>query len=74
MPPLIQTWPEFDQKQWIDMVEKELEFYHNTYEHAALITAANRGLDKKQARQAARSLLPNCGETIILCTANAKAW
>jgi thymidylate synthase (FAD) len=29
---------------------------------------------KKRARQAARSVLPNCAETKILVTGNARAW
>jgi thymidylate synthase (FAD) len=32
-----------------------------------------RGLPRKEARQAARSSLPNCAETIIVCTANVRA-
>lgn len=61
---------------WVDACAKCLESYR------ALLAAMTEQVGdsgtatmrKKRARQAARSVLPNCAETKILVTGNARAW
>lgn len=57
---------------WMDSCEGALVFYHELLrlsENGSSRTTAS----KKQVREAARSVLPNCTETKIFVTANARA-
>lgn len=73
--------PEIDEgglsyEVWASACEQSLESYR------ALLAAmtdqvgdsGSATMRKKRARQAARSVLPNCAETKILVTGNARAW
>lgn len=44
-----------------------------TYQELAQ-TLEHKGLPRKQAREAARAVLPNCTETRIVVTGNVRAW
>lgn len=62
---------------WLEGVESALVDYNHLAEYLTEKAEA-RGLAKtearKFARQAARSVLPNCAESKILVTGNARAW
>lgn len=44
------------------------------YEDLVNILEEEKGLKRKQAREAARAVLPNCVETKIVVTGNVRAW
>jgi len=63
----LQYWIE----QRIEDIE-EYEYWANHLETSSQET--DKTLRRKQAREAARSVLPNCAETKIFVTGNARAW
>jgi len=70
MPPAIQASSEHTQKAWTAAMKGHLADY------SSAITALmrdNPNLVRKQAREAARSVLPNATETMIFVTANARS-
>lgn len=75
LPPEIEEGtPAFD--IWKEACETSLEFYKKLLEQVAQQVAdePKATLRRKRARQAARAVLPNCSETKIVVTANARAW
>lgn len=69
MPPAIQASSDNLIERWTHNVEYSLAGYKNAVEDLT-----NDGLERKQAREAARSLLPNCVETIVFATASLREW
>lgn len=57
---------------WSDHVWESLRFYEALVESGE--SAAVGTLARKRVREAARSVLPNCVETRIVLTGNARAW
>lgn len=61
---------------WTEACEQSLESYRSLL--AAMTEqvgdSGSATMRKKRARQAARAVLPNCAETKILVTGNARAW
>lgn len=57
----------------LDILEIDADIAFSNYEFyvAELI---DQGLKRKQAREAARAILPNCTETKIVVTGNMRAW
>ena len=69
MPPAIQMLSTLDKEYWKGSVGEQIM----AYEHFADLLHANTS-NRKQNREAARSLLPNCVETMLFATANARTW
>lgn len=61
---------------WAEACEQSLEGYRALLDemHAQVGDDGPATMRKKRARQAARSALPNCAETKIVMTGNARAW
>ena len=75
LPPEIEDGtPAFE--SWKDACERSLASYRKLLEQITEQVAdePKATLRRKRARQAARSILPNCSETKIVVTANARAW
>ena len=75
MPPEVaEGTPAFD--IWLAACENSLESYRKLLDQVAEQVAdePKATLRRKRARQAARAVLPNCAETKIVVTANARAW
>lgn len=68
MPPAVRG-NEWLEAKVIKSAEKALKKYKSIY-----LALESEGLSRKQAREAARSVLPNCAETRIVVTGNARAW
>lgn len=70
MPPAIRELPEDHARttDWLEEIEAVLETYRRLTEHDLA------HLPRKQAREAARSVLPNAVETRIVVTGNLRAW
>ena len=61
---------------WTEACEQSLEGYRELLEELST-QVGDQGtatMRKKRARQAARAVLPNCAETKIVVTGNARAW
>jgi thymidylate synthase (FAD) len=61
---------------WSEACEQALEGYRELLAELA-VQVGDQGpatMRKKRARQAARAVLPNCAETKIVVTGNARAW
>jgi thymidylate synthase (FAD) len=73
-PEITEGTPAFD--AWKESCEAALEAYRRLLDQVAAQVAdePQPTLRRKRARQAARALLPNCVETKIVVTANARAW
>lgn len=56
-------------EQWAEEFEDVLDFYKDL---VGVLVA--KGHTRKQAREAARAVLPNCTETKIVVTGNIRAW
>lgn len=69
MPPAIRELDTKARAGWLQEQEAAIAAYVNTVE---VLTAA--GQKRKQAREAARSLLPNAVETKMVVTGNLRAW
>ena len=71
----IETAADFDKfsapEQFLPNVERSLKFLMPA---AKFADVANATLRRKQARQAARAILPNATETRIVVTGNYRAW
>ena len=75
LPPEIEEGtPAFD--TWREGCENSLQSYRRLLEQVSEQVAdePSATLRRKRARQAARAVLPNCAETKIVVTANARAW
>lgn len=61
---------------WLDMAESALLEYRrlSEYMEGKYADLPGKTARRKQAREAARSVLPNCVETKIQLTGNARAW
>jgi thymidylate synthase (FAD) len=61
---------------WSEACEQTLECYRNLLAELTdqVGDSGSPTMRKKRARQAARSVLPNCAETKIVVTGNARAW
>ncbi len=59
---------------WVTMCEASLASYAHLAEYLFSKIAGDPTDRRKQAREAARSVLPNCTETKVFVTANARAW
>jgi len=60
---------------WIEQRLEDIEEYEYWANHLETSSQeTDKTLRRKQAREAARSVLPNCAETKIFVTANARAW
>jgi len=61
---------------WAEACHRSLEAYRALLAalEAALASEPSATLRRKRARQAARAVLPNCVETKIVVTGNARAW
>jgi len=73
-PEVAEGTPAFD--IWLAACENSLESYRKLLDQVAEQVAdePKATLRRKRARQAARAVLPNCAETKIVVTANARAW
>ena len=72
LPPALEDVYGNDVKSTVDVdyaVEEAQRSYQNLVD-----TLLNRGLTRKQAREAARAVLPNMTETKIVVTGNLRAW
>lgn len=62
-------------ERWVRGRQEDLEEYKLWAEHLeSASTEPDKTLRRKQARETARSVLPNCTETKICLTGNARAW
>lgn len=63
-------------ERWFNSVETSLSAYVELVEHLELTFPAdlNRTARRKAAREAARSVLPNCTATALMLSGNARAW
>ena len=61
---------------WAQACEQSLEAYRGLLDEMSNLVgdAGPATMRKKRARQAARAVLPNCAETKIVVTGNARAW
>ncbi len=61
---------------WVEACEQTLHGYRELLDEMAsqVGDAGPATMRKKRARQAARAVLPNCAETKIVVTGNARAW
>lgn len=73
--------PEIDEgteayRAWEQACEGSLEAYRRLLDEMAEVVGDSgpATMRKKRARQAARSVLPNCAETKLVMTGNARAW
>lgn len=66
MPPALDN---DEDRHWLSEVHIALETYH-----AIAKRLQDKGLTRKQAREAARAVLPNATETRIVVTGNMRAW
>lgn len=66
MPPALDN---DEDRHWLSEVHIALETYH-----AIAKRLQGKGLTRKQAREAARAVLPNATETRIVVTGNMRAW
>lgn len=73
-PEIIEDTPAFD--IWRDSCQSALDAYRRLLEQVTEQVAdePKATLRRKRARQAARTILPNCAETKIVVTANVRAW
>lgn len=69
MPPAIRCLPEEDRNLWA----QEMAEYFGNYDGWSC-DLSDEGLPRKQAREAARSVLPNAVETRIVVSGNHRAW
>lgn len=84
VPPAIRDWPDHEERQEMldqlnDVWDRARLAYgvieatlHDAYDGNSAFMS--RALSRKQAREAARSVLPNATETIIDVTGNHRAW
>jgi thymidylate synthase (FAD) len=65
-------------RNWLNSVEASTEAYKGILEHQGnqleSLTGSAKTAAVKKVREAARSVLPNCTETKIFVTGNARAW
>jgi thymidylate synthase (FAD) len=59
---------------WLLFVESARSIYANLVADLEDPTISDKTARRKQAREAARSVLPNCTETKIVVTGNCRAW
>jgi len=61
---------------WLDAVKSDRDTYQKLADGLAakMTDIEDKTLRRKRAREAARSVLPNCTETKIFVTGNARAW
>jgi thymidylate synthase (FAD) len=61
---------------WTEACEQSLESYRSLLDEMSNLVGDDgpATMRKKRARQAARAVLPNCAETKIVVTGNARAW
>jgi thymidylate synthase (FAD) len=73
-PEIIEGTPAFD--IWQQSCQSALDAYRQLLEQVTEQVAdePKATLRRKRARQAARTILPNCAETKIVVTANVRAW
>jgi len=73
-PEIIEGTPAFD--IWAESCQASLDAYRRLLEQVSEQVAdePKATLRRKRARQAARTILPNCAETKIVVTANTRAW
>lgn len=57
------------QRKWDDVFRDVVEDYED-----AVRVLTEEGFSRKEAREAARAILPNCTETKFVVTANVRAW
>lgn len=69
MPPAIREMDERSREDWLNDQASAIYAY-SVYAEALV----DRGFPRKQAREAARSLLPNAVETKMVVTGNLRAW
>jgi thymidylate synthase (FAD) len=74
-PPEIQAGAAAD-RVWLGACENALQAYRELLEELTSQVGGDgpATMRKKRARQAARAVLPNCAETKIVVTGNARAW
>lgn len=72
LPPALEDVYGNDVKSMVD-VDYVIDAAQESYQ-SLVDTLLNRGLTRKQAREAARAVLPNATETKIVVTGNLRAW
>lgn len=65
---------QLNRRRWLSSVSVALDAYRSLSEDLEDPSIADKTIRRKTAREAARSVLPNCTETKIFVTGNGRSW
>jgi thymidylate synthase (FAD) len=75
VPPLIREWPDdAERKEMLQLLDSSWALAEDYYNKLEQLFISRKGVTRKQAREAARCVLPGGTDTIIDVTGNHRAW